>query len=335
MLISLVICTRNRCTSLRSCLEYVQRLESPGEWELVVVDNGSTDGTADLLKDFVEKASFRVVLVYEAKPGLGRARNAGIAKATGEIIAFTDDDCYVSRDFLIRIREVFREQSFGFMGGRILLYDETDAPITIRPQTKIHVIEPKSFILAGEIQGANMAARRSLLEEIGGFDPDLGVGTRFAFEDVDFQARASQSGATGVYHPGPLLWHHHGRKSGKDFIKLKRRYDHARGAYYAKFILKTPTRTLFLKNWYWLMLNDFHGRQFGPIVREIAGAVHYTLIQVWKYLWPSLLAMRRPSYAVQPRRDSCRVIHNGVQVDDGPPGLKPESCERVDSAKNR
>src|SRR5215469_9920321 len=282
MLISLVICTRNRYSSLRNCLEYIQRLESPGEWELVVVDNGSTDGTADFLKGFVEKASFRVVLAYEPKSGLGRARNTGIAKATGEIIAFTDDDCYVSPDFLIRILEVFKDQRFGFMGGRILLYDETDAPITIRPQTDIRIIKPHSFIFTGELQGANMAARRSLLEEISGFDPDLGAGTPFACEDVDFQARASQSGATGIYHPGPLLWHHHGRKRGKDFIKLTKRYDYARGAYYAKFILKAPTRTLFLKNWYWLMANNFHRRKFATIFREIAGAIRYTLSQVWK-----------------------------------------------------
>src|SRR5215469_8201036 len=98
MLISLVVCTRDRCSSLRTCLEYIRRLESPGEWELIVVDNGSNDGTAELVRDFAEGASFRVVLVYEPKRGLGRARNAGIARATGEIIAFTDDDCYVSRD---------------------------------------------------------------------------------------------------------------------------------------------------------------------------------------------------------------------------------------------
>src|SRR5262249_47677192 len=153
----------NRYPVLRTCLEHVERLQSPGEWELILVDNGSTDRTSDLLHSFAEKAPFRVTLVYEPRPGLGRARNAGIARASGEIIAFTDDDCYVRPDFLIRILEVFQDEGVGFMGGRILLYDESDAPITIRPETELRVIEPYTFI-RGELVGANMAARRSLID---------------------------------------------------------------------------------------------------------------------------------------------------------------------------
>jgi len=83
MLISLVICTQNRCSTLRTCLEYVLRLQLSGEWELVVVDNGSTDATSEVLASFADRAPFRVVLVNEPKSGLGRARNAGIAKASG------------------------------------------------------------------------------------------------------------------------------------------------------------------------------------------------------------------------------------------------------------
>jgi glycosyltransferase involved in cell wall biosynthesis len=283
VLISLVICTRNRCSALGACLECIERLESPGEWELVVVDNGSTDGTADLLRSFAERSSLRVVLVSEPKPGLGRARNAGIAKATGQIIAFTDDDCYVSSDFLIKTLEIFKDERIDFMGGRILLYDRTDIPITIRPDSEMQLIGPHSFIQAGELQGANMAVRRSLLRRIGGFDPKFGKGSQFkGGEDMDLQARASQNGATGMYHPGPLVWHHHRRKSREDYNSVMKEYGHCRGAYYAKFILNPQTRTLFLKNWYRWTKGNLRDGQFLGILHEIAGAAHYILVHLFE-----------------------------------------------------
>lgn len=283
MLISLVICTRNRCSALRGCLERIDRLESPGEWELVVVDNGSTDGTADWLRSFAERSSVRVVLVSEPKPGLGGARNAGIAKATGQIIAFTDDDCYVSPDFLIKILETFKDERIGFMGGRILLHDHTDLPVTTRQDTEIQVIGPKSFIHAGELQGANMAVRHSLVMEIGGFDPKFGKGSLFrGGEDMDLQARASLNGATGIYDPGPLVWHNHGRKSREDFSALTKDYGHCRGAYYAKFILNAQTRALFLKNWYRQTKKNLRHKQYLGILYEIVGAAHYILVHLFE-----------------------------------------------------
>lgn len=281
MLISLIICTKNRCAALRTCLEYVARLEFEGEWELIVVDNGSTDGTSDLLKRFAEKARFPVVLVYEPKPGLGRARNVGIVNATGEILAFTDDDCYVSPDFLARTLEVFKDDRIGFMGGRVLLYDESDAPVTIKTETEIRWIAPYSFI-RGELVGANMAARRSLVEKVGRFDAQLGAGTPFPCEDVEFLARASHVGALGVYHPGPLVLHHHGRKRGEDSARL-RIYDYGRGAYYAKFILNPQTRIMLLKRWYWNARREFPSLHYGTILRQTAGAIHYLFFKLFQY----------------------------------------------------
>lgn len=276
MLISLIVCTRNRCMSLRACLEYIKRLESPGDWEFVVVNNASTDGTADLLKCFREEVSFRVVVVEELKSGLGRARNAGIAASTGEILAFTDDDCYVSPDYLKQVLEVFKDEKIGYMGGRVLLYDPTDLPATIRTESETRLIEPHSFIRAGQLLGANMAVRKSLIGKIGVFDPEFGAGSQFSSgEDVDLQARASASGATGIYHPGPLVWHHHGRKPGKGHEELMKGYDYGRGAYYAKFVLNPQTRVLFLKTWYWEVRSEIR-----VTLRELAGAFRYVLMRL-------------------------------------------------------
>jgi glycosyltransferase involved in cell wall biosynthesis len=283
MLVSLIICTRNRAQSLRACLGYVRELQSPGDWELVVVDNGSSDGTPALLKDYAATAPFPVVLVHELTPGLGRARNAGLAQATGSIVAFTDDDCYVSVDFLNEIVKTFHDASIGFMGGRVLLYDPCDAPLTIRPESEPYRIAPYQFIRAGQLIGANMAFRRSLLATIGAFDLAFGAGSRFrSCEETDLQARASASGATGAYAPGPLVWHHHGRKPGRDCDAVNRGYDYGRGAYFAKFIVDPRTRRLFLKNWYWWTRSNLRDRQYGMIGRELSGALRYVLFRVWE-----------------------------------------------------
>ena len=243
-----------------------------------MVDNGSTDGTAELLQGFAARVSFRVTVVNEPRKGLGSARNAGLAVATGEILAFTDDDCYVSPDYLKQIVEVFKDKRIGYMGGRVLLYDPSDAPQTIRTETDIHVIEPYSFIRAGELQGANMAVRKSVADAIGDFDREFGAGARFsAGEDMDFQARASANGATGIYHPGPLVWHHHGRKPGKEYEDLMNRYHYSCGAYYAKFVLNRKTRAIFLKNWYWSVRNRLRDGELLAILRELTGFSAYIL----------------------------------------------------------
>ncbi len=283
MRVSLIICTRNRAASLGKCLDHVRRLEAPGgDWELIVVDNGSTDATPKLLEDYAASAAFPVVIVREPVPGLSRARNAGIARATGAIVAFTDDDCYVSADFLKEVARVFEDESIGFIGGRILLYDSSDAPLSIRAEREPYRIAPYSFIRAGQLTGANMAFRRSLLQATGPFDLAFGAGALFrSCEETDLQARASAMGTTGAYDPGPLVWHHHGRKPGRDCEALNEGYDYGRGAYFAKFILDARTRRLFLKNWYWWTRSNLRDRQFRLIWWELRGAWRYARFRIW------------------------------------------------------
>jgi glycosyltransferase involved in cell wall biosynthesis len=281
MLVSLIICTRNRALSLRNCLAYVRQLQSPGDWELIVVDNASSDETPDVLKEFAATAPFPVVLLQEPNPGLSRARNTGVARAAGAIIAFTDDDCYVSANFLKEIVRVFEDQTIGYMGGRVLLYDPSDAPI-MRSGLEPYRIEPLAFVRVGQPMGANMALRRSLLASIGAFDPEFGAGSRFrAGEDTELQVRASASGAMGAYDPGPLVWHHHGRKPGRGYDRLIEGYLFGRGAYFAKFILDSRTRPVFLKNWYWATVSNLRNRQFSVIWWQFYGAFHYVLFRVW------------------------------------------------------
>src|SRR5262245_42907155 len=99
--VSLIICTRNRCAYLRQCLDAVSKTVTNVPWQIVVVDNGSTDATVDYLVGLPSSiGGAPVVRVSEPRQGLSIARNAGWHVAAGNIMAFTDDDCYISPNFI-------------------------------------------------------------------------------------------------------------------------------------------------------------------------------------------------------------------------------------------
>jgi glycosyltransferase involved in cell wall biosynthesis len=279
MLASLIICTRNREAQLKACLEYVARLEDlPGGWQLVLVDNGSTDTTPNVIRAFAEAStSYPVIAVHQPARGLGRARNAGLACATGDICIFTDDDCYVRPDFLRQVHRVFETSPAGYLGGRVVLHDPTDAPVTIKDVLTSEIIQPRRFIHPGTIHGANMAVRRDVLKSIGGFDPLLGSGTRWVCDDLDFVARACWAGWVGVYDPRPVVEHHHGRKAGSDVQRVVKGYDYGIGAYYMKGILNPASRMVYLREWNWGLRAHLRKGRIASPRRELVGAITYLL----------------------------------------------------------
>jgi len=186
---------------------------------------------------------------FEPTPGLGRARNAGIAMSRGEIIVFTDDDCHPRPNYLDAVLDVFDEHDIAYLGGRIVLHDPGDAMVTVQRCPYIRWIPPRSYIKTGTIQGANLAMRRGILEKLGGFDPRLGAGTPFSCEDIDLVARASAAGHSGGYFPGPEVAHHHGRRSSDEVTALLRTYARGRGTYFALLFLRSETRWRTLLPW--------------------------------------------------------------------------------------
>jgi GT2 family glycosyltransferase len=284
--LSVVVCTRNRVESLRRAFDALAAVTTTHAWELIVVDNGSTDDTASFLES-INGRSFgclRVLTTYETKRGLGAGRNTGWRAAAADLVAFTDDDCYVSKDYADMIMEVFAESSeIGFLGGRILLYDETDYRVTILESDEKIYFSPRSFVAPGAVTGANMAFRRSVLEQIGGFDERLGAGTRFpSCEDSDAVAAALWDGVAGVYDPRPVVYHHHGRKTVEEADALMRNYDAGRGAYYAKYMMNRASRWEFGKAWVKRAAGEFLWAirrggipRMGRTSREVAGAIRY------------------------------------------------------------
>ena len=284
-ILSVVVCTRNRFNKLKRCVDALLSVTTARDWELVIVDNGSTDGTSEYLASIDQKQFNRVhvTTTFEPKRGLAAARNRGWRTANGGIVAFTDDDCYVSKDYVDSVIQVFEEDlSIGFLAGRILLFDSLDCRITIEESQHRSDFRPWTYIAAGAVHGANLAFRRTILEQIGGFDERLGPGTPFVSDDIDAAAAALWSGVIGVYHPRPVVYHHHGRRTEREAQELMRSYDAGRGAYYAKYILRRASTLEYVmgwirnvgNEWLWALRRGHFPRRW---LRELSSGLRFAL----------------------------------------------------------
>jgi GT2 family glycosyltransferase len=248
MTMSLVICTRNRADRLAQCFDALRALTPPPGFELVAVDNGSTDQTHSALAAL--EAPYPIRIVSEPTPGLARARNTGWRASSGDLIAFTDDDCYVSRDYATEVEALFAAYpEIGFFGGRVLLHNSLDHPITIKESAEEQYFPERRFLAAGTIHGANFGFRREVLEKLGGFDNRLGAGTAFPCEDIELAGRALAAGWPGIYSPGPTVRHDHGRRLPDEIRTLMRGYDLGSGAYYISMFRQDSVRWQAVRHW--------------------------------------------------------------------------------------
>jgi len=268
-----VVCTRNRSQSLRRALEKWSEVNPEGLLELIVIDNGSTDDTQDVIASFFQAMPFRIYSFVQMKPGVSAARNLGAEKANGTLIAFTDDDCYPSRNYPMKIIESFNDDAgIAFIGGRVLLYDKEDLAITIQTSREAKEFNAYEVFKAGAIHGANFVINRNILRNDLVFDEDLGPGKKIsAAEDTEYIFRILWSGFRGKYDPNVVVYHHHGRKELSEKIKLYRSYAIGRGAYYCKAILSPKSRKVYLNFWLSEFSRDLDKQRF----LEVWGALMY------------------------------------------------------------
>jgi glycosyltransferase involved in cell wall biosynthesis len=279
--LSVVVCTRNRVNSLRRCLHALSLVGTARNWEIVIVDNGSSDGTQKFLESLPSKVgNARTTTIFHPKPGLGSARNAGWRSSEAEIIAFTDDDCYVAWDYVDMVLAQFdKTATLGFIGGRVLLHEESVLRHSLQEREEEFYLQPYTFVGPGVIIGANMAFRRKTLEVIGGFDERFGSGTQFSCEDIDAVASALWRGIPGAYCPQPTVYHNHGRNTVIEGRMLYRTYNEGAGAYYAKYLSQRSPRWVYARGW--LRTVETVMRSDGPVValkrfaRESYGAMRY------------------------------------------------------------
>ena len=244
---SVILCTRNRARRLGPCLE---RLAESGrgartEWELVVVDNGSTDDTQAVLRAWLRDASTEARLLAEPRVGLSAARNRGVAAARGEVLVFLDDDCIVESDWLAAVAAAHLSDARpDLVGGRVDLWDREDARISVR--TFDDPLEIRDFpTMCARLIGCNFSVRAAALRGVGGFDEWLGAGTASgSAEDFDVFYRLLKAGRRLRYEPAVRLYHAHGRRDPAEVRALVRRYVRGRGAMYAKHAMRGDTAML-------------------------------------------------------------------------------------------
>ena len=182
-------------------------------WELIVVDNNSSDGTDSVIAAFEQKRTLPLMHLVERRRGKSLALNTAIYRARGEIVAFTDDDCVVDPSWLRTVvREFEADSSLGGVGGRVELYDRNDHTLGTRTERQRQLYRPIERLAL--IFGCNMAFSRRVLRDTGEFDPWLGPGSRCrSGEDVDLLYRAHKRASKSCDVPDLVVYHNHGRRT--------------------------------------------------------------------------------------------------------------------------
>lgn len=169
-----------------------------GDFEIIVVDNGSTDGTAAIIAGFQG-----VTLLHEPVASSYRARNLGLSVAKGTYIALTDADCVPHADWLATLMRAARERpEVDLFGGRITLFKDREGGQAYANYEVLYAFNQENNIANGKCITANWFCRRALLKEMGGFNANLKSGG-----DVDLSSRISRAGHRLLYVPEASVGH--------------------------------------------------------------------------------------------------------------------------------
>lgn len=239
--ITLIVCTYNRCESLKTMLESVARSVVPKgvEWEVLVVDNNSTDRTRDVVEELSRSEGNHFRYYFEPQQGKCIALNSGIREAHGTILAFSDDDVTVEPDWLHNLTSNLNTSEWAGAAGRVLRTWTCPQPrwLSLEPRYEKIGWALVSFDLdleAGELPsayppvGANMAFRSEVFSKHGGFRTDLGpkgnetgestqrkAGVRGnaeqhvprRYDDTEFGRRLVENGERMRYEPSAIVYH--------------------------------------------------------------------------------------------------------------------------------
>lgn len=216
MLITVIVCTYNRCKMLPNALASIaeSKVPSSAQWEILVVDNNSRDQTRQVVEDFCGQYPGRFRYLMEPQQGLSAARNAGVRMALGEVLAFTDDDVTVEPDWLWNLTLPLSNGEWVGAGGRIVPVWGGPRPGWLPTNLQLGPIvefdfSPTPVPLTMAPVGANMAFRREAFEKYGDFRTDLGrYGDNLrSGEDTDFGIRLLTSGERLRYEPSAVVNH--------------------------------------------------------------------------------------------------------------------------------
>ena len=241
--VSVVIPTYNRVEGvLQSVASVLSQTADPRTYELIIVDNNSTDGTASVVAELVKREGGRVRGVIETKQGVSFARNRGIEEARGDVIAFFDDDVRVEDNWIEIVARTFAERpELECIGGRVLPEWEMPPPSWLTPTHWGPVAlqdlgDDRMTISAQKPRGllaANLACRRRLFDRVGGFSPafqrvkdEIG-----SIEDDEWMRRVLKCGVSALYVPELVAYT--AVPASRLTRQYHRRWHSTRGRFYA------------------------------------------------------------------------------------------------------
>lgn len=294
--LSIIVCTRDRPQDLRMCLESLVQL-NPGRHrlELIVVDNNPASGeTKAVLADFPQ-----VRYETEARPGVAYGRNWGLIAAQGDIVAYIDDDVKVPSNWPSRILAPFADDQVMCVSGLVLpleLENESQEMFEkygalgrgYKPRifdTNFFWRSKKHIVHTWDLGGtANVAIRKSVLNESGMFDETLGPGLPTGVgEDIYMFYRILKAGHICYYEPAAYVWHKH-RTSMAALRKQLYNYNKGQTSYQLRTLITDGDKRV-IRQLLW-DLPRWHGRRIWEILR---GRQDYSLALVAVELWGTLV----------------------------------------------
>jgi GT2 family glycosyltransferase len=218
--VALIIATYNRAALLDECLTHACRQRFSDGDEIIVVDNGSTDGTCAVVARHRRDCPVPVRLLHEPTPGKSHAIARGVAAATADVLAFTDDDVNLGGEWLDAVREAMAAPDVALVGGPVQPRWQSTVPGWIRRARERHprLGAPIALLDYGPLPddlgqrtflGANLAVRRDVFTRVGGYPTMLGKlrGTLLSGEDDELCRRVQKAGFRARYAPAALVHH--------------------------------------------------------------------------------------------------------------------------------
>ena len=193
MRMSVVIATKDRAGYVERVLTSLALQENAPSFEVIVVDNASTDNTKAVVEAFISHAPMPVQYCYESEPNRGKARNAGIALATGYIVVFCDDDVLLPENFLAAHEAAHISSNLVVNGPIINVASYNDRP---KPAVGNY---SRAFLCT-----CNVSVPRHSLEAVGGFDEAFHL---YGWEDTELGVRLREAGMRWKFAWDAFLWH--------------------------------------------------------------------------------------------------------------------------------
>jgi glucosyl-dolichyl phosphate glucuronosyltransferase len=213
--ISAIIPTLNRSDGLRRALESLRdQTLPPDKYEIIVVDNGSTDDTQKLVAEFMnaESPGAAARFIREERLGHHFARHAGIRVARGAILAFIDDDAIADPRWLEALIDAFKDRKAGCVGGKIKPVWEVEPPEWVRSYGAssfggLNLGDELVELKTPNIYGSNFSIRKSLFFTVHGFNPDSIGDFWFGDGETGLLLKVLQAGWKIIYTPEAVVWH--------------------------------------------------------------------------------------------------------------------------------